>query len=75
MSTKTSEVRADHITVIREHSLFAMRNLLKSNTRNQDLIGGMTPIEAKLDEGIAQDTGLQASLDEAGRPRLKKSGF
>ncbi|RUS32086.1 Ataxin-10 domain-containing protein [Jimgerdemannia flammicorona] len=55
---------------IREHAIFALRNLLAGNAENQALIAEMTPLDAAQNP-VLRDIGLRAEMGEGGKVRVR----
>lgn len=56
--------------VIREHSIFAIRNLLHNNLENQKLVQELSPIEV-MQHPILSDIGVATELDNNNKIKIK----
>jgi hypothetical protein len=62
-------------TVIKEWSIFAIRNLCENNLENQSLIASLEPQSIAPDEsGILASAGVQATLNPNGKVRVGPVG-
>lgn len=59
----------DNNPYLREHAIFAIRNLLDNNLANQHLVDELKPLAAVQDP-VLQNAGIESRLDDNGKPQL-----